>query len=124
MAVPTVLAGSVHELVDLALGEIAAFDCEVFSVWCAAIGYLICHEKSLSRKYDWKHNGFLHSRQFFYLAKKQRKLLRFSLERFLVFRELGPAQGLPTCLGEGADGSRSLCASSTHVRNPAMGPER
>src|SRR5262249_25961682 len=25
--------------------------------------------------------------------------------------------------GEGEDGSRSLCASSTHARNPAMGPE-
>jgi hypothetical protein len=26
--------------------------------------------------------------------------------------------------GEGADGSWSLCGSSTHARNPAMGPER
>ena len=31
------LAGGVHELLDLALGEIAALDCEVFSAWCAAI---------------------------------------------------------------------------------------
>src|SRR5262245_53997094 len=52
MAVSTHLAGSVHDLLDLALGEIAALDCEVFSACCAAIGYLICHEKSLS---------FLHS---------------------------------------------------------------
>jgi hypothetical protein len=47
MAVPTVLAGSAHELLDLALGKIAAFDCEVFSVRCAASGYLIYHDKSL-----------------------------------------------------------------------------
>src|SRR5262245_25257630 len=55
------LAGSVHELLDLALGEIAASNCEVFSAWCAAIGYLICHGKSRSCKYDWKNNRlFLH----------------------------------------------------------------
>jgi len=42
------LAGSVPELLDLALGEIAALDCEVFSVWRAGIGYLIRHEKSPS----------------------------------------------------------------------------
>src|SRR5262245_60701592 len=56
------LAGGVHELLDLALGEIAALNCEVFSAWCAVIGYLICHGKSLSCKYDWKNNRlFLHS---------------------------------------------------------------
>ena len=54
MAVSADLASSVHERLDLAFGEIAAFDCEVFSAWCAAIGYLICHDKSLSCKYDWK----------------------------------------------------------------------
>ena len=53
------LAGGVHELLDLALGEIAALNCEVFSAWCAVIGYLICHGKSLSCKYDWKNNRLL-----------------------------------------------------------------
>ena len=48
MAVTAELAGSVHELFDFALGEIAAPNCEVFSVRCEAIGCLICHEKSLS----------------------------------------------------------------------------
>jgi hypothetical protein len=32
MTMPTQLASSVHEPLDLALGEIAAFDCEVFDV--------------------------------------------------------------------------------------------
>jgi hypothetical protein len=41
MTMPTVLAGSVHQALDLALGEVAAFNCEVFSVWCAGIGCLI-----------------------------------------------------------------------------------
>ena len=59
MAVPTVLAGSAHELLDLALGKIAAFDCEVFSVRCAASGYLIYHDKSLFCKLTGKIIGFL-----------------------------------------------------------------
>src|SRR5262249_12486215 len=63
------LAGSVHELLDLALGEIAAFDCEAFSVWCAAIGCLSCHGKSLSCKDHWKDNSFfLHSLGIRYLS--------------------------------------------------------
>ena len=52
MTMPAYLAGSIDELLDLALGEIAALNCEVFSAWSAAIGYLICHAKSLSCKYD------------------------------------------------------------------------
>jgi hypothetical protein len=48
MTMPTVLTGSIDNLLDLMLGEIASLDCEVFSVWCAGIGYLIRHEKSLS----------------------------------------------------------------------------
>src|SRR5262245_60019248 len=62
MTASTVLAGSLHELFDLALGEVAALNCEVFSVWCVAMGCLICHEKSPSCKYDWKGYGlFLHN---------------------------------------------------------------
>src|SRR5262249_12357476 len=53
------LAVRVHHPLDLALGEIAALDCEAFSVWCAGIGYLFSHEKSLSCKYDWKDIAFL-----------------------------------------------------------------
>src|SRR5215831_8213923 len=61
MAVAIAL-GSSDQALDLAFGKIAALDCEVFSAWCAAIGYLICHGKSLSYKYDWKDNRlFLHS---------------------------------------------------------------
>src|SRR5262249_33959965 len=56
------LAGSVHELLDLALGEIAASNCEVFSAWYAAIGYLICHTGKPPYKYDCKeYSLFLHS---------------------------------------------------------------
>src|SRR5262252_11198673 len=63
------------------------------------------------------------------LAARERKHLAsdlFPFSLFLLFRfgflnwvrckPVGPRRG------EGADGSRSLCASSTHARNPAMGP--
>ena len=45
MAVPTDLAGGVHESLDFALGEVAALDCEAFDAWCDVIGCLICHDK-------------------------------------------------------------------------------
>ena len=40
--------GGFDQPLNLALGEVAALDCEIFSGWCAAIGYLIGHEKSPS----------------------------------------------------------------------------
>jgi hypothetical protein len=48
MAMPAELAGSVHELLDLALGEIATLNCEGFDCWCTGIGCLIRHDKSPS----------------------------------------------------------------------------
>src|SRR5262245_15954556 len=32
------LAGRVHELLDLALGEVASLDCQVYDAWCAFLG--------------------------------------------------------------------------------------
>jgi hypothetical protein len=40
--------GGFDQALDLALGKIAAGNCEVYSVWCADIGSLFCHEKSPS----------------------------------------------------------------------------
>jgi len=33
-----VLAGAVHQPVDLALGEVAPLDCQVYDAWCAFFG--------------------------------------------------------------------------------------
>src|SRR5215469_6056616 len=44
-------------------------------------------------------------------------LFRFGFLNWVRCKPVGPRRW------EGADGSRSLCASSTHARNPAMGPE-
>ena len=38
MAVPTMLAGAVHEPLDLALGEVGPLDCQVYDAWCAFFG--------------------------------------------------------------------------------------
>src|SRR5215510_11821632 len=40
----------------------------------------------------------------------------------LLNREIGSGANRWAPPGEGTDGSGSLCASSTHARNPAMGP--
>src|SRR5262245_38364934 len=56
--------GGFDQTRDLALGEIATLNCEVFDGWCAGIGCLFCHEKSPSSQYHWKDNGpFLHKCQ-------------------------------------------------------------
>src|SRR5262249_22065510 len=38
MAVAAMLAGTVHQLLDLALGKIAPFNCQVYDGWCAFLG--------------------------------------------------------------------------------------
>src|SRR6516164_8084038 len=38
MAVAAMLAGAVHQPVDLALGEVAPLDCQVYDAWCAFLG--------------------------------------------------------------------------------------
>ena len=61
--------GGFDQALDLALSEIAAFNCQVYDAWRAGLGCLICHAKSLSCWYEWKDNRlFLHSLQLRYLA--------------------------------------------------------
>src|SRR5262245_49088160 len=38
MAVAAMLSGAVHQPVDLALGEVAPLDCQVYDAWCAFLG--------------------------------------------------------------------------------------
>src|SRR6516165_1333549 len=38
MAVAAILAGAVHQSLDLALGEVAPLDCQVYGVWSALPG--------------------------------------------------------------------------------------
>src|SRR6516225_9038575 len=38
MPVAAVLASAIHQPLDLALGEVAAFDCQVYDAWCAFFG--------------------------------------------------------------------------------------
>jgi hypothetical protein len=37
MSVAAMLAGAIHQPLDLALGEIESFNCQVYGVWCAFI---------------------------------------------------------------------------------------
>src|SRR5262245_21269767 len=38
MPVTAILAGTVHQPLDLALGEIASLDCQVYDAWCTFFG--------------------------------------------------------------------------------------
>src|SRR5215467_6206763 len=38
MPVAPMLARAVHQALDLALGEIASLDCQVYDAWCAFLG--------------------------------------------------------------------------------------
>src|SRR6516162_11855160 len=64
MAVAAMLSGAVHQPVDLALGEVALLDCQVYDAWgaflecrfhadkpCLRVSYCICY------------TSFLHSRK-------------------------------------------------------------
>src|SRR5262245_30453207 len=67
MTTATHLAGSVHQSLDLSLGEVGTCNCEVFSGWRAGIVHLFSHAKSLPCKHDWKDNScFLHSLKLFF----------------------------------------------------------
>src|SRR6185436_1753115 len=53
MSVAAVLAGIVHELFDLAGGQVFP-DCTVYSGWWARTPSLIPHRKYLAAKADWE----------------------------------------------------------------------
>ena len=55
MSVAAVLAGIVHELFDLASGQIFP-DCTVYSVWWGGIRSLIRHRKFRAVANDWEDN--------------------------------------------------------------------
>ena len=46
MPVTAMLAGAVHQPLDLALGEVAPLDCQVYDAWCAFPGCRFHRHKS------------------------------------------------------------------------------
>ena len=64
MAVPTMLAGAVHEPLDLALGEVAPLDCQVYDAWGAFLGCRFHADNLCLRVADClAYTLFLHSRR-------------------------------------------------------------
>ena len=47
MPVAAMLAGTVHQPLDLALGEVAPLDCQVYDAWCAFLGCRFHRGKTL-----------------------------------------------------------------------------
>jgi len=69
MPVAAMLAGAVHQPLDLALGEVAPLDCQVYDAWCAFLGCRFHADKLCLRVADClAYTLFLHSRR----GKKRR----------------------------------------------------
>jgi hypothetical protein len=64
MPVAAMLSGAVHQPVDLALGEIASLDCQVYDAWGAFLGCRFHAGKPCLRvSYRIDYTLFLHSRK-------------------------------------------------------------
>src|SRR6516225_10516488 len=64
MAVATMLSGAVHQPVDLALGEVAPLDCQVYDAWAAFPGCRFHADKLCLRVADClAYTRLLHSRK-------------------------------------------------------------
>src|SRR5215831_13022574 len=64
MPIAAVLARAVHQPLDLALGEIAPLDCQVYDAWCAFLGCRFHADKPCVRAYYYiGYMLFLHSRK-------------------------------------------------------------
>src|SRR6266576_2076322 len=62
IAVAAMLAGTVHQPLDLALGEIVSLDCQVYDAWCVFLGCRFHADKPCLRvSYCICHTHFLHS---------------------------------------------------------------
>jgi hypothetical protein len=62
MTVTAVLASAIHQALDLALGEIASLDCQVYDTWCAFFGPRFHRNKAPFFDADWlAYTRFLHS---------------------------------------------------------------
>src|SRR5262249_4765544 len=64
MAVAAMLSGAVHQPVDLALGEVAPLDCQVYDAWDAFLGCRF-HADNLCLRVSYciAYTSFLHSRK-------------------------------------------------------------
>src|SRR5215510_4069950 len=67
MPIAAVLARGVRQALDLALGEIASLDCQVYDAWCAFLGcrfhadklclrvsYCTCYTHLLNSQFQWR----------------------------------------------------------------------
>src|SRR5215831_397212 len=123
MTVPIALGGF-DQALDLALGEIAAATVKFSMSGVLASAVCFVMRKTFRVSMTGKIIAlFCHSQQRYLSFVSQRRRnhsVKFFSRGFFNWVRcipVGPRRR------EGADGSRSLCASSTHARNRAMGPE-
>src|SRR5215475_14604823 len=62
MPIAAMLSGAINQPLELALGEIAPFDCQVYDAWGAFLGYRFHADKPCLRvSYCIGYTSFLHS---------------------------------------------------------------
>src|SRR5262249_54684887 len=64
MPIAAVLARAVHQALDLALGEVAALDCQVYDAWCVFFGCRFHADKLFRRVADYLAYTHLLNSQF------------------------------------------------------------
>src|SRR6476469_10024384 len=84
MPIAAILASSVYQPLDLALGEITPFDCQVYNAWGAFLGCRFHADKLSLRVSDCKpYSHFLHGQRDFAASEmdEQRRTLDFGWAR-------------------------------------------
>src|SRR5262245_34484715 len=104
------LAGRVHQSLDLALGEVATCNCEVFSGWRVGTDYLFSHVKSPSCRDDWEDNS---QSAIFHLEKKQEIFCDFLSKDFWFFETGSGTRSRPPAGRRGGWESESLRVFNT-----------
>jgi len=115
MPIAAMLAGAVYQPVDLALGEVAPLDCQVYDAWCAFFGCRFHADKPRLRiSYCMGYTRLLHS-----------QILRFDRLRDQPARRAHPTPGKAVWshLREGL-GRRVLIVSRRSEHEPAGGAEQ
>jgi len=111
MPIAAMLAGAVHQPLNLALGEVAPLDCQVYDAWCAFLGCRFHAGKPCLRvSYCIGYTLFLHSRKG-----------SGCVERIAIAMQDGGAGAGAQHGGAGREANLILSCRRTSIMNPPVG---
>ena len=120
MAVAAMLAGAVHEPVDLALGEVAPLDCQIYDAWCAFFGCRFHADKPRLRiSYCMAYRLFLHSRKGTQASPRRQKGKNGCMERIAIaMQDGGAGAGARHAAAARAARPTSFCLAAERLCGP------